>query len=70
MAKPTVVERNARDPSRRDVLWALYLVSDLRIAALLNQFRVLSASTNVAITHQRRVQSPRTGSALLWRILL
>jgi phage tail sheath gpL-like len=43
MAKATIVERNARDPSRLDVLWAPYLVSGLRIVALLNQFRLLSA---------------------------
>ena len=43
MAKATIVERNSRDPSRLDVLWAPYLVSGLRIAALLNQFRLLSA---------------------------
>jgi phage tail sheath gpL-like len=45
MAKATIVERNARDPSRLDVLWAPYLVSGLRIVALLNQFRLLSART-------------------------
>ncbi len=44
MAKATIVERNARDPSRLDVLWAPYLVSGLRIVALLNQFRLLSAA--------------------------
>ncbi|HXA25449.1 MAG TPA: hypothetical protein VNW90_24470 [Acetobacteraceae bacterium] len=42
MAKATIVERNARDPSRLDVLWAPYTVSGLRIVALLNQFRLLS----------------------------
>ena len=45
MAKATIVERNARDPSRLDVLWAPYLVSGLRIVALLNPFRLLSART-------------------------
>ena len=40
MTKATIVERNARDPSRLDVLWAPYLVSGLRIVALLNQFRL------------------------------
>jgi phage tail sheath gpL-like len=39
MAAATVVERNATDPSRLDVLWAPYLVGGLRIVALLNQFR-------------------------------
>ncbi len=27
MAKATIVERNARDPSRLDVLWAPYLIN-------------------------------------------
>jgi phage tail sheath gpL-like len=48
MAKATIVERNARDPSRLDVLWAPYLVSGLRIVALLNQFRLLSAEVNAS----------------------
>jgi phage tail sheath gpL-like len=43
MAKATIIERNASDPSRLDVLWTPWLVSGLRIVALLNQFRLLSA---------------------------
>jgi phage tail sheath gpL-like len=43
MAEATVVERNARDPGRLDVLWAPCLVRGLRIVALLNQFRLLTA---------------------------
>ena len=50
MAKATIVERNARDPSRPDVLWAPYLVSGLRIVALLNQFRLLSAAATTPTT--------------------
>jgi phage tail sheath gpL-like len=46
MAKVTIVVRNARDPSRLDVLWAPYLVSGLRIIALLNQFRLLSVEAS------------------------
>jgi phage tail sheath gpL-like len=51
MAKATIVERNARDRCRLDVLWAPYLVSGLRIVALLNRFRLLSvaASADTAI---------------------
>ena len=48
MAKATIVERNARDPSRLDVLWAPYLISGLRIVALLNQFRLLSSNANLS----------------------
>jgi phage tail sheath gpL-like len=49
MAKATIVERNARYPNRLDVLWAPYLVSGLRIVALLNQFRLLSANPNLPV---------------------
>ena len=31
MAKATIVERDAQNPSRLNVLWATYLVSGLRI---------------------------------------
>ncbi len=48
MAAATVVERNATDPSRLDVLWAPYLVGGLRIVALLNQFRLLSVEANAS----------------------
>ena len=48
MAKATIVERNAQDPGRLDVLWAPYLVSGLRIVALLNQFRLISAGASGA----------------------
>jgi phage tail sheath gpL-like len=37
MAKATIVERNARDPSRLDVLWAPYLVSGFRIVPAYRQ---------------------------------
>ena len=45
MTAATKVVRNAQDPSRVDVLFAPYLISGLRIFAVLNQFRLLSQSS-------------------------
>jgi phage tail sheath gpL-like len=50
LATPAVIaERNARDPSWLDVLWARYLISGLRIVALLNQFHLLSVNANLPV---------------------
>jgi phage tail sheath gpL-like len=43
-AKGLVVIRNAQDPSRVDVLFDPYLISGLRIFAVLNQFRLAAAA--------------------------
>jgi phage tail sheath gpL-like len=43
MQAATIVIRNSNDPSRVDVLWAPYLISGLRIFAVLNQFRLSAA---------------------------
>ena len=39
-ADATVVQRDANDPSRLNVLFAPTLMSNLRVLALLNQFRL------------------------------
>ena len=43
-AKGLIVVRNALDPSRVDVLFDPYLISGLRIFAVLNQFRLAAAA--------------------------
>jgi phage tail sheath gpL-like len=43
-AKGLIVVRNALDPSRVDVLFDPYLISGLRICAVLNQFRLAAAA--------------------------
>lgn len=43
-AKGLIVEKNANNPNRVDILWTGTLINQLRIIALLNQFR-LQAST-------------------------
>ncbi len=43
MAAATFVVRNINDPSRVDILFAPYLISGMRIAAVLNQFRLSAA---------------------------
>lgn len=40
MLAATVVQINAQNPSRLDILWAPYLANGLRIIAMVNQFRL------------------------------
>ena len=44
-AKNIIVEQNASNPNRVDVLWPGTLINQLRIFALLNQFRLQAEST-------------------------
>lgn len=44
-AKNIIVEQNAKNPNRVDVLWPGTLINQLRIFALLNQFRTRAEST-------------------------
>lgn len=44
-AKNIIVEQNAKNPNRVDVLWPGTLMNQLRIFALLNQFRTRAEST-------------------------
>ncbi|WP_370559420.1 phage tail sheath subtilisin-like domain-containing protein [Edwardsiella tarda] len=46
-AKNIIVEQNAKNPNRVDVLWPGTLINQLRIFALLNQFRTRAESTGV-----------------------
>ncbi|HFD8275404.1 phage tail sheath subtilisin-like domain-containing protein [Raoultella ornithinolytica] len=45
-AKNIIVEQNASNPNRVDVLWPGTLINQLRILALLNQFRLQAQSTD------------------------
>ena len=45
-AKNIIVEQNASNPNRVDVLWPGTLINQLRIFALLNQFRLQAQSTD------------------------
>jgi len=47
MAAATIVQRDATDPNRVDVLWAPFLIGGLRVVALKNQFRLVSALTAI-----------------------
>jgi phage tail sheath gpL-like len=44
-AKNIIVEQNKTNPNRVDVLWPGTLINQLRIFALLNQFRLQAEST-------------------------
>lgn len=44
-AKNIIVEQNAKNPNRVDVLWPGTLINQLRVFALLNQFRTRAEST-------------------------
>ncbi|MNL62682.1 hypothetical protein D3C87_1867260 [compost metagenome] len=46
-AKHIIVEQNAKNPNRVDVLWPGTLMNQLRVFALLNQFRTRAESTGV-----------------------
>lgn len=45
-----IVERNADDPNRLDVLYPPNLINQLRIFAVLAQFRLISDPVNLTLT--------------------